>query len=178
MTDEQLVKQLETALNSLKEGNEDAGEHVSGAFKQLDIDLRNITHSTGVAIGENIKQEITQLGFSPQLETLAVQALTLWLEQMSPPKSPDLPPLPAKIEAVAPGSANYIFISYARPNQAIAEPVEAYLSKAGFRIFRDTSVLRSGANWDMTIEQALRECDRMVLLLSRHSMPYRKAHSK
>ncbi|MBK8032203.1 MAG: toll/interleukin-1 receptor domain-containing protein [Chloroflexi bacterium] len=67
-----------------------------------------------------------------------------------------------------------VFISYARPDQAIAEQVEAYLTAAGVRVFRDTSEIREGANWDMAIETALRACQRMVLLLSAASMPYRK----
>ncbi len=71
-------------------------------------------------------------------------------------------------------TAPYIFISYARPNQQAAEQVEAYLTQANFRVFRDTCDIHSGDNWDMTIEQALRETDRMVLLLSSTSMPYRK----
>lgn len=68
----------------------------------------------------------------------------------------------------------YVFISYARPDQTVAEKVEAYLQAAGVRVFRDTSDIREGANWDMTIENALRDCGRMVLLLSAASMPFRK----
>lgn len=68
----------------------------------------------------------------------------------------------------------YVFISYARPDEALAEQVETYLKAAGVRVFRDTSEIREGANWDMTIEQALKDCQRMVLLLSPASMPYRK----
>ncbi len=68
----------------------------------------------------------------------------------------------------------YVFISYARPEQVLAEQVEAYLKAAGVRVFRDTSEIHEGANWDMTIEKALQECQRMVLLLSSSSMPYRK----
>ena len=68
----------------------------------------------------------------------------------------------------------YVFISYARPDQAVAEAVEAFLTAAGVRVFRDTSAIREGANWDITIETALRDCQRMVLLLSAASMPYRK----
>ncbi len=74
----------------------------------------------------------------------------------------------------SPSDPLYIFISYARPQQAIAEQVEAAMRGAGLRIFRDTSDIRSGAHWDMTIEKALHEADRMVLLLSSASMPYRK----
>ena len=68
----------------------------------------------------------------------------------------------------------YVFISYARPDQAIAEAVEQFLVSAGVRVFRDTTDIREGANWDDTIERALRACDRMVLLLSSSSMPFRK----
>jgi formylglycine-generating enzyme required for sulfatase activity len=68
----------------------------------------------------------------------------------------------------------YVFISYARPDQAIAEKVEAFLTAAGARVFRDTSDIGAGANWDMTIERALRECHCMALLLSPASMPDRK----
>lgn len=68
----------------------------------------------------------------------------------------------------------YVFISYARPQQPIAETIEQFLSSAGVKVFRDTSEIREGANWDMTIETALQESQRMVLLLSSASMPYRK----
>src|SRR5262245_30199832 len=68
----------------------------------------------------------------------------------------------------------YVFISYARPDQMAAEKVEAFLTAAGVRVFRDTGGIRAGDNWDITIENALRECERMVLLLSSSSMPYRK----
>lgn len=68
----------------------------------------------------------------------------------------------------------YIFISYARPEQAIAAEVETYLKSAGFQVFRDTQKIVIGDNWDMTIETALNEATHMVLLLSAASMPYRK----
>ncbi|MGH9937866.1 MAG: TIR domain-containing protein, partial [Blastocatellia bacterium] len=68
----------------------------------------------------------------------------------------------------------YVFVSYARPDQAAAEEVEAILTAAGVRVFRDASDIRAGANWDNAIENALRECQRMILLLSRSSMPYSK----
>ncbi|MFN8001954.1 MAG: TIR domain-containing protein [Acidobacteriota bacterium] len=67
-----------------------------------------------------------------------------------------------------------VFISYARPDQSVAEKVEAFLTAAGVRVFRDTRGIHPGDNWDMTIEQALRDSQRMVLLLSASSMPYRK----
>ncbi|MBE2269342.1 MAG: SUMF1/EgtB/PvdO family nonheme iron enzyme [Anaerolinea sp.] len=67
----------------------------------------------------------------------------------------------------------YVFISYARPNQGVAEQVETFLKMAGVCVFRDANIA-SADNWDMAIENALRDCDRMVLLLSASSMPYRK----
>ena len=80
-------------------------------------------------------------------------------------------PTPSPTERAA---EHYIFISYARPDQAIAEQIAEYLRGSGFRVFRDTDDIHSGANWDTTIETALREADRMVLLLTQASMPYRK----
>lgn len=67
----------------------------------------------------------------------------------------------------------YVFISYAREDAAVAKIVEEFLTATGIRIFRDTQIL-SSEDWDMTIERALRECQRMVLLLSPSSMPDRK----
>ncbi len=85
--------------------------------------------------------------------------------------------LPADLptpDAVAGASSKQVFISYARPQQAIAEQVERYLLAAGYRVFRDTRDIAPGDNWDMTIEQALNASTHMVLLLSAASMPYRK----
>lgn len=47
----------------------------------------------------------------------------------------------------------YVFISYARPQKAVAEIIETYLKAAGVRIFRDTNEIRQGANWDMTMKR-------------------------
>jgi hypothetical protein len=75
---------------------------------------------------------------------------------------------------VAGAETKYIFISYARPDQATADQVEAYLKAAGFRVFRDIRDIRGGDNWDLTIEKGLQEATHMVLLLSSSSMPDRK----
>src|SRR5262249_52473841 len=65
----------------------------------------------------------------------------------------------------------YVFISYARPDQAVAEQVEAFLTAAGIRVFFAPKSIGAGDNWIKSIDRALRECHRMVLLLSPHSMP-------
>jgi len=70
-------------------------------------------------------------------------------------------------------SSLYVFISFAWPQAEMAERVEEYLKASRLRLFRCTEIPK-GANWDMAIEQALRETSRMVLLLSKDSMPYRK----
>ncbi|MGH9853070.1 MAG: NACHT domain-containing protein, partial [Blastocatellia bacterium] len=71
-----------------------------------------------------------------------------------------------------------VFISYARPDQAVAKKVEAFLTAAGVRVFLDIKSIPPGANWNQTIEKALRECQRMVLLLSPDSMPEREPERK
>ncbi len=72
----------------------------------------------------------------------------------------------------------YIFISYARPDEAVAEEVEAVLTAAGARVFRDRSDIGAGANWDLSIEQALEKCERMVLLLSPSSMNSKEVYNE
>jgi formylglycine-generating enzyme required for sulfatase activity len=86
----------------------------------------------------------------------------------APPARQDIQPPPKTYEGEL-----YVFISYAQPDRAVAEKVEAFLTAAGVRVFRDTHI-PPGANWDMTIDHALRKCQRMVLLLSSSSMPHRK----
>jgi formylglycine-generating enzyme required for sulfatase activity len=77
-------------------------------------------------------------------------------------------------EPAMPTNERYIFISYARPDAAVADRVESALTGAGLRVFRDTTSIAPGANWDQTIAAALRDCDTMVLLLSRASTSNRK----
>lgn len=114
-----------------------------------------------VAVLEEVK---AQVGLDRQAQIEALIG-----ELQAPSTVPEITPPDERIEGDL-----YVFISYARPDQAVAAQVEAYLKAAGVKVFRDTSEIREGANWDMVIEQALRECQRMVLLLSAASMPYRK----
>ncbi|MDX2042283.1 MAG: TIR domain-containing protein [Acidobacteriota bacterium] len=67
----------------------------------------------------------------------------------------------------------YVFLSFAGEDRHIAEQVLDFLTKARIRVFYDER-MRSDANWDMTIEQALKDCSRMVLLLSSSSMPFKQ----
>ena len=70
----------------------------------------------------------------------------------------------------------YVFISYARCDTHAAEQIEACLLAAGIHCFRDAHIPK-GDDWNQTINGALQECNRMVLLLSSASMatdPYRQ----
>jgi hypothetical protein len=71
-------------------------------------------------------------------------------------------------------SEPYVFLSYARSDVDAAKKVEAFLLANGVRVFRDERDIRVGEDWMVRVDGALRECDRMVLLLSKTSMPYRK----
>ena len=67
-----------------------------------------------------------------------------------------------------------VFISYASPDRLQAVELEAFLNSHQIETFRDESDIRGGTNWDRRIDEELRACTRMVLLLSTHSMPHRK----
>jgi formylglycine-generating enzyme required for sulfatase activity len=105
-----------------------------------------------------------QVGANVQAEIDAV------LAQLAAPAAIPVP-LPEK---VFDDEELYIFLSYARPDEAAAAQIEAFLTAAGIRVFRDTSDINAGENWDLAIEKALDECRCMVLLLSAASMPDRK----
>lgn len=68
----------------------------------------------------------------------------------------------------------YVFISFATPDQAIAESLKNYLKAAGMRVFFAPQSIGPGDNWITSIDHALRDCQAMVLLMSPHSMPERK----
>lgn len=64
----------------------------------------------------------------------------------------------------------YIFISYQRDSEADARQVHTQLERAGFRVWQDVENIRHPARWPVAIDQALRETDRIVLLLTPKSM--------
>ena len=128
---------------------------VSPGVEALGILLQHLIENTGG--GEDVTY-LTEIIAKHKLNNPPASALT---------------PVPAP-DPVAGADAKYIFISYARPDQPIADQVEDYLKAAGFRIFRDIRDIGAGDNWDLTIEKGLRETTHMVLLLSDSSMPERK----
>jgi 5-carboxymethyl-2-hydroxymuconate isomerase len=141
-----------------------------GAARPFTVRLIRQLHDFGeleedkLAIVALLEEIQTQVG-----EDRKTQLATLITQITTPPEIQTIIAPETKIEGDL-----YVFISYARPDQAIAEKVEQYLQAVGVKVFRDTSEIRDGSNWDMTIEKALHDCDRMVLLLSGSSMPYRK----
>ena len=121
------------------------------------------------ALSPLFDEMLATMGVGDDADFLSDLIVKYKLKPATPPSMPSVP-LPSSVAA----GDKYLFISYARPDQPIAEQVEAYLNAAGFRTFRDVTDIPKGANWDMTIEQALKETTDMVLLLSDSSMPYRK----
>ncbi len=67
-----------------------------------------------------------------------------------------------------------VFISYAKADIEIAEMVEARLTEAGFRVFRDRKDVRPSQDIYVSIDRALDECESMVFLASPDSMPYHR----
>lgn len=128
--------------------------------------------SQGVeSLGMLLDQLMMQSGISPDADFMA--DLVEKYQLNNPPLKIDIPAeLPA--ENVNPDTSTYVFISYARPQQSIAELLENHFQAVGFKVFRDTTSIRAGNNWDIKIEEALDQATHMVLLLSTASMPYRK----
>lgn len=130
-----------------------------------------------VALLERVRQEVgadRQTEIDDLLAQLRASPTTpASLENLRPVSIASQETMRPRSDSFAEGEL-YVFISYARADRDVAEKVEEFLTAAGIRVFRDTSDVRVGEDWIVRIDRALRECQRMVLLLSRSSMPYRK----
>lgn len=62
-----------------------------------------------------------------------------------------------------------IFISYHRESSPIAERLRTALMAEGFTVWLDTENIAQGDRWPVTINTALAEADRLVLLLTRQA---------
>lgn len=179
MSHEELIRQIEQLLAALRAGDDTAAGRLIALGADYGIgqiitadrfEIGNIERSQAVAIGRGARSFVFQQSDMPPevVDRLLAVADLLLMQGVKAPT-----PLPDDIPRVVEGEADYVFLSYARPDRPIAVAVETYLEQSGFRVFCDTSVL-PGSNWDMMIEKALHEAGRMVLLLSDHSMPFRK----
>lgn len=119
-----------------------------------------------IALLEQVKKEV---GSDRQIE---IDELLTSLK--APPDKQEIQPPP---KTFVEGEL-YVFISYARLDEPIAKKVEAFLTAAGVRVFRDKSNIGPGVNWDLTIEEALLKCQRMVLLLSPSSMKSKEVYNE
>ena len=63
-----------------------------------------------------------------------------------------------------------IFISYQRESEAEARDLYQQLKNAGFDVWQDVENIRHTDRWADAIDDALRGCDRMILLMTQKSM--------
>jgi len=76
------------------------------------------------------------------------------------------PPRPA----AAKPSARRVFISHASEDQRLARSVAATLRRQGWDVWLDESDIRGGGSWAASIQQALRSCSVVVLLVTADSV--------
>ena len=76
------------------------------------------------------------------------------------------PPRPA----AAKPSARRVFISHASEDQRLARSVAAILRRQGWDVWLDESDIRGGGSWAASIQQALRSCSVVVLLVTADSV--------
>ncbi|MDD4653727.1 MAG: toll/interleukin-1 receptor domain-containing protein, partial [Methanothrix sp.] len=59
-----------------------------------------------------------------------------------------------------------VFISYSRKDEDFVHRLEERLESFGVRICRDKRSIPAGEFWDSFIEQAIKQCNRFLLVLS------------
>ena len=68
-----------------------------------------------------------------------------------------------------------IFLSYGHDQHAVdAERIKADLEQRGHSVWFDQERLKVGGDWEQYIEEGLRECDKVVLLMTPYSVRRRK----
>jgi TIR domain len=63
-----------------------------------------------------------------------------------------------------------IFISYIRKDESFARKLAARLSDYGVKVWLDTNDIPAGMNWSTAIQEGLKHCDQMLLIISPDSM--------
>src|SRR3954471_4668716 len=72
--------------------------------------------------------------------------------------------------AFASPTHGHVFISYASEDLPIANRISQDLEANGHLVWRDRGSLIGGVRWEATIRAAIREADKAMVLVSRHSV--------
>ena len=71
-----------------------------------------------------------------------------------------------------------IFISYSRANRTIAEQLTRVLEQQGLSVWVDYKTLKGGSTWEDEVENALRNADIFVTILSKESVNSNWVHAE
>lgn len=71
-----------------------------------------------------------------------------------------------------------IFISYQRQSQAVADELYTALTQHGFTVWQDVHNIRHTDQWSQAIDSALRDADRLVLLMTPAAMQSREVFNE
>ncbi len=71
-----------------------------------------------------------------------------------------------------------VFLSYQRQSQAVAEALHTALTECGFTVWQDVHNIRHTDQWSQAIDSALRNADRLVLLMTPAAMQSREVFNE
>src|SRR5437660_4832616 len=71
-----------------------------------------------------------------------------------------------------------VFFCYARADQGFAVSLAQQLIERGIGVWLDQWDIPAEADWDKTIDKALRECDRLLIVLSPASVESREVRGE
>ena len=110
------------------------------------------------------------------LERVEVSKLRLSKAEAGTPARPDDDS--AAERGVRSMAGSRVFVSYARPDLESARRVHAELGANGLEPWMDKEDLLGGQDWESEIRRAIRDCDFILLLLSRASIERRGYYHK
>jgi formylglycine-generating enzyme required for sulfatase activity len=176
MVDEQLIRDIEQALNALKAGDDSAADRLATIFGGNRITAGNIEYATGVAIGRNIRQIIIIQGPAPELAAKLDTVLVLLERLLTKVAAPAAEPLqlPEVFTPVAEdarvrrrGATPRVFISYSHVDLPLVNHIAQRLAREHYYdVWIDYDSIPLGENWKRSIAEGIAAADRVLFMAS------------
>ncbi|MBN1203036.1 MAG: SUMF1/EgtB/PvdO family nonheme iron enzyme [Anaerolineae bacterium] len=135
------------------------------AALRIPADAEAIRLHFAVALPESYRRQPFTVRAEPVMSQGGKPSLTWQAAEFNHQPASEVPP---EIEPI--GDDISVFISYERESESTATAIREQLQRAGFTVWQDVENIRHTDLWLMAIDQALRETDRLVLLMTPKAM--------
>jgi hypothetical protein len=156
--------------------SEVSAHHAELQWDGMQLQMRDLSSTNGTEVNGRRVSAWTALNDGDRIRWGPVAADVV-LARPEPPAASGASPdrgetsiMPPQRAAAVKPSARRIFISHASEDKRLARHVAATLRRQGWDTWLDESDIRGGVSWAASIQQALRSCSVVVLLVTANSV--------